>query len=90
MQADYSACKDDLSPAPAAVKWRAIYDKMEREHAPRSLRELSVNGRQLQAAGVPAERTGAVLHELLLLCAYDGKLNDKDKLLRYAAKHYAT
>lgn len=88
LQADYSACKDDLSPAPVAVKWLEIYNRMEREHAPRSLRELNVNGKELQTLGVPPERTAAVLHKLLLLCAYDGTLNTKEKLLRYAAKHF--
>lgn len=87
-QADFSACKDDLSPAPAAVKWREILQKMEREHAPRALSELAVNGRDVQEAGVNAADTGRVLHELLLYAALDGAQNTRERLLKRTKKLY--
>ena len=88
MQADYSACKDDLSPAPAVVKWKAIYDKMGQEGAPRNLRELNIDGKTLQALGVPPADTGRVLQELLFFCAYDGTQNTKEKLTQRVLKLY--
>lgn len=87
-QADYSACKDDLSPAPAVVKWQAIFEKMEEEGAPRTLRELNINGTEVQALGVPPAETGAVLNELLLNCAYDGTQNTHEKLTQRVLKLY--
>ena len=49
-QTDYSACKDDLSPAPCVVKWKELIGKMREEGAAFSLKELRVNGNDL--AGV--------------------------------------
>lgn len=88
MQADYSACKDDLSPAPAVVKWKAIFDKMGQEGAPRTLRELNIKGAELQALGVAPADTGRVLNELLLNCAYDGTQNTHEKLVARVLKLY--
>ena len=87
-QADYTACKDDFSPAPAVVKWRAILADMEREGVPMRLSELAVNGAELQKAGVKPERTGQALKELLFHCAENGARNNKTYLLRRAAKLY--
>ncbi len=80
-QADFSACKDDLSPAPCVLKWRGILQKMKDEGSPLCLSELAVNGNDLLGAGVPPQRVGDVLRQLLLLCAVDGTLNRREKLL---------
>lgn len=87
-QADYSACKDDLSPAPAAQKWRAVMEEMEREHAPRCMKELNVNGNDLIGAGIESRRLGEVLKELLDYAALDGARNTREILTAYAQKHY--
>lgn len=79
-QADFTACKDDLSPAPTAVKWRTVCDKMEREGAPRSLKELKINGNDLTALGVKPEKMGEVLSELLLFAIEDGARNNRETL----------
>ena len=84
-QADFTACKGDLSPAPTVVKWQNILDKMREEGVPFTLRELAVNGRDLKAAGVPERKTASILHELLLFCSEDGSRNEKSLLLRHAA-----
>lgn len=81
-QADYSACKDDLSPAPSVTKWRKILEQMKRERAPFTARELAVNGTDLLSRGVPPEEVGARLHELLLYCALDGTRNNRETLLK--------
>ncbi len=83
-QADFSACKGDLSPAPTVVKWQNILIKMQEEGVPFTLRELAVNGRDLKTAGVPEKLTGRMLDELLLYCAADGSRNGHAHLLRHA------
>lgn len=83
-QADYSACKDDLSEAPCVSKWKEIYGKMKREGAPFNLKELKTGGGELAAAGVPKDRIGVILGELLTDCAMEPKLNDAEKLLKRA------
>ena len=85
-QADYSACKDDLSEAPVLKKWRALLEKMESEGVPFTLSALAVNGDDLLAAGVPPQDVGKTLHGLLLRCAQDGRLNTREKLLKHLAK----
>lgn len=84
-QADYSACKDDLGEAPGVRKWRDIYDRMRKEGAPFSLRQLNVRGDELIAAGTPPEKTAETLHFLLGECAANPSLNVKEKLLRLAS-----
>ena len=85
-QADYSACKDDLSPAPAVMKWRAELQKMKAEGAPLSLKELAVGGKDAKAAGIPPARTGEVLEELLMYCAFDGTRNNREHLIKRLKK----
>lgn len=84
-QADFSACKGDPSPAPTVVKWQGILAKMREEGVPFTLRELAVNGRDLQHAGIPERDTATALHELLNYCAEDGARNQRERLLKYAA-----
>lgn len=86
-QADFSACKGDLSPAPTVVKWNNILGKMKEEGAPRNLAELAIGGSDLIAAGVPPHRVGIALTDLLFYAAYDGKKNEKSVLLKHAMKY---
>ena len=87
-QADYSACKGDLSPAPAVLKWNAVLETMIREGVPFTVRELAVNGKDLQALGVAPEDTGTVLQRLLGECIPDGSRNAREFLLARAEKIY--
>lgn len=84
-QADFSACKDDLSPAPGVVKWKKIYAEMQREGVPFSLKELKVNGNDLTMYGIEPKKTGHVLNCLLDDCVLNGALNNREKLLKRAA-----
>lgn len=85
-QADFSACRDDLSPAPTVVRWRAVYEKMQSEGVPFSLRELKVRGGDLIAAGVEEKYCGKVLSKLLSECAVLPQLNEKSKLTAAALR----
>lgn len=80
-QADFSACRDDLSEAPVISKWREIYQNMVSEGVPFNLRELRVKGDELIAAGIPRAKCGAVLDRLLLECAALPQLNERNKLI---------
>ena len=87
-QADFSACKDNLSPAPAKVKWQRIAEEMQKEGAPRSLKELNIKGGDLLSVGIKPEKIGHILHELLLFCIEDGARNQRESLLKRAQKLY--
>lgn len=83
-QADFSACKDDLSVAPCVVKWKGIYEKMQNEGVPLTLKELKVRGDELIGAGICPDETAKTLKMLLGECAIGNVLNEKEKLINYA------
>ena len=84
-QADYSACKDNLSPAPCVIRLKNLEAKMRAENVPFSLKELAVRGNEI-APLLPSPRyVGATLNELLLHCAMNPSDNVKERLLRLAA-----
>ena len=85
-QADFSACKDNLSVAPCVIKWTAIFDKMKAEGAPTELKELAIKGDEVIKCGVPAPLVGKVLEELLYDCALNARLNNKKTLLSRVEK----
>ena len=85
-QADYSACKDDLSTAPCVKRWRALMDKMKGEGVPFSLKQLAVKGDEI-APLLPSPRfVGAALRALLLHVAVHPQENTKERLLYLAPK----
>lgn len=83
-QADYSACKDDLSQAPGVAKWRGIYAEMLSEGVPFTLKELDIRGNELLAVGIRQAEVGKTLDYLLDECAVDAASNVKERLLRLA------
>lgn len=85
-QTDYSACKDDLSVAPCVAKWKRIYGEMCEEGVPLTVGQLKVRGDDLIAAGICPDQVGKTLDFLLSRCAVDAGNNDRDKLLKEAAK----
>lgn len=85
-QADYSACKDDLSAAPAVVKWRAVYEKMKAENAPFIVSELKINGDDLKALGFSGREIGETLKTLFFNALINPKLNDREKLTAAAKR----
>lgn len=84
-QADYSGCKDDLSPCPTIRKWEEIRARMAAEGVPFTLRGLAVRGDELRGV-VEVQKTGDVLQKLLLFCALDGRRNRRETLLEEAAR----
>ena len=87
-QADYSACKDDVSCAPSVVKFASVFEKMRKEGVPLTLKELAVNGRDLLNAGFLPEKVGKTLEKLLSDCVTGQVQNEKLKLCERACKLY--
>lgn len=83
-QADFSACKDDISIAPTCVRWRAILQKMKEENVPFTLKQLAVTGKDLLNHLIPAPCISKILEELLAHTAVFPIDNEKDKLTTLA------
>lgn len=86
-QADYSACKDDLSESPCVARLKKVYADMRRENVPFTAKELNIKGDELLAAGFPPYRIGKVLFALLLDCASGGMRNERESLLGAAERY---
>jgi tRNA nucleotidyltransferase (CCA-adding enzyme) len=85
-QADFSACKDDLAPAPTVTRWQALLDKMQEERAPFSLRDLDISGKDLLDLGIPPREISTRLSALLDFAVLHPQYNRKERLLRLANK----
>lgn len=83
-QADYSACKDDLSPAPTVVKWQALLAKMQAENAPLTVKRLALSGKDLIGLGAPAPRVSELLEKLLFHAVCNPRENTKERLEKIA------
>lgn len=89
-QADFSACKDDLSVAPCVIRWNGLYEQMKKEGAPISIKELAVRGDELIAAGVRPDLTGKALSHLLGECAAGNVKNERESLIKNALNFVKT
>lgn len=86
-QADYSACKDDLSIAPTCARWRTLLKKMRLENVPFTLKELAISGKDVLSIGAPPTSVSQILNALLLHTATTPNDNTKERLLRLAKGH---
>lgn len=64
--------------------WLREYDKMRAEGVPFTLRELSIRGDDLLAAGILSKHIGKILNYLLESCACNPTLNKKNTLISLA------
>jgi len=87
-QADYSACKDDISLCPTNRKWSEIINKMREEKVPFSLKEMAISGKDLLDNGVPAPHISEILQKLFLHLATTPKDNEKGKLQKLARQFF--
>lgn len=85
-QADFSACKDDLSLAPTLMKWKTLLQKMQSENVPFTLKDLAISGKDLLEAGIEPNRISTLLQNLLLHVCINPKENKKARLLLLALK----
>ena len=81
-QADYSGTGLTEGTCPSVSRMKKTLAEMKEEHVPFSVKELAVNGRDLDF--VPKEKRGLVLKALLRACALkNADLNVKEKQLKY-------
>ena len=83
-QADFSACTDDLSIAPTCARWLALLEKLRAEHAPLTLKELALSGKDLLDAGITPSRISEILQTLLYHAVCNPKENKKERLIKLA------
>lgn len=87
-QADFSACKDDLSVCPTVIKWKEILEKMKEEGTPFNLKDLKITANDLIEIGYEGERIGRQMKRLLFLCGQYPEKNDREYLLEKARKDF--
>jgi tRNA nucleotidyltransferase (CCA-adding enzyme) len=85
-QADFSACKDDLSVAPTVAKWKGVIEKMKAEKVPFSVKELNISAKELVELGFLGKEIGLTLNKLLELSVLNPKINTNEKLKETALK----
>lgn len=78
-QADFSACKDDLSVCPTVKKWTAIYDEMKSDGTPFSIKDLKISSEKLIRIGFKERGVGEELkrlfeHAVTNPCANDAEI----------------
>ena len=61
-----------------------LLQKIKNERAPLTVKELAVNGKELQTLGIEPCKIGEILHQLLLHAVVNPRDNEKEKLLRLA------
>lgn len=83
-QADYSACKDDLSTNIVVEKWKKIICKMQSDGTPFSVKELKIQAKDLIEVGIAKESISKVLKKLLDMAVKNPSINQKEKLLAVA------
>ena len=87
-QADFSACKDNLSVAPTVQKWQTLLAKLQAENAPLTVKQLALSGKDLADAGFPAPLLSDILQGLLAHTVCNPQDNEKARLLKLAKSLY--
>ena len=82
-QADYLGGGLQTGECPTVTRWKALLRKMDQLGTPRSLRDLAVNGRDVEEVlpELPRERISEVLNILLDECICNEALNRRPVLL---------
>ncbi|MBO4251227.1 MAG: CCA tRNA nucleotidyltransferase [Clostridia bacterium] len=83
-QADFSACKDDLSVSPTVLKWQSVYDKMLKDGTPFSVAELRISAEELIKLGYKKSGIGEELKRLLESAVTEPQINDNAVLKKMA------
>lgn len=87
MQADYSACKDDLSIAPAVKRRKEIIEKMKSEGVPFCYDDLALSAKDLVNMGFCGKQVGEILEEIFIAAVNEPHLNQKITLEKIALKN---
>lgn len=79
-QADFSACKDDLSVCPTVKRWTEIYAEMKSDGTPFLLKELKITPADLAAMGLKKRNLGEELKRLFEYAVRNPEANDFARL----------
>lgn len=83
-QADYSACKDNLSVCPTVKKWIGVYRKMIESGTPFSLKDLKISAAELKEIGFSGRKVGEELKRLFSFAVENPNFNCAEKLTEKA------
>ena len=83
-QADFSACKDSVDICPTVNKWRAVYEKMQKDGTPFSLKDLNITALDLQTAGFTGKFIGEELKKLFMFAVTSPSENNRETLVKIA------
>lgn len=86
-QADFLGCGKESGVSPTVERWQALIDKMRREKAPFSLREIKVDGKDMIGLGCPAIHISKVLNKLFEDCVYRPEFNERGLLIERGQKY---
>ncbi len=77
-----------LGQSKTADHWQSILDHMKKSHAPFSVRELAIGGRELKERfpDIQGEEIRAMLERLLLICAKKPSQNHAERLMNHAKR----
>ena len=85
-KADFRAFKDEDIPKDFLSRVISIKDKMLLDGTPINLRDLKVNGKDVEFFGVEKKDIGKTLEDLRYLCIDEPSLNNREKLLKILYK----
>jgi len=83
-QADFSACKDNLSICPTIVKWEKVRNQMIENNTPFTFKDLNIRGGDLLMLGFNNINIKIALEKLLIECVIEPKFNKKELLINRA------
>ena len=86
-QADFSACKDDLSVCPTVLKWQEEIIKMQSDGTPFSVKELQITASEMLDLGIDANKISGILKELLSQAVVNPIINQKTTLIAMVNKY---
>ncbi len=85
-KADFMALKDEDVPKDFLSRVTNIKSKMLSDGTPINLRDLKVNGKDVESFGVEKKDIGKTLEDLRYLCIDEPSLNNREKLLKILYK----
>ncbi|MDY6367067.1 MAG: HD domain-containing protein [Clostridia bacterium] len=83
-QADFSACRDDVSECPTVKRWKSIYSEMIENGTPFTVKELKITPETLLTIGIKRNKLGETLKKLLD-CVVTGRAKNDINELSVAA-----
>ena len=86
-ETDIKASSETLVPL-TVKRWKKLIDDMKKSGAPFSLKELAINGFDLEKIGVRGKLTGIILQKLFFISIENPKLNERETLLTLAKEYF--